>query len=196
MLGYDSIKASNALLGLSVGGLSGSLINPYLTDSLKLPRKWVIITSTIIATLCCIPLGFFTERLNFLLLIILFFIFSLTTNGFAAVVSPMVVQLFHPSAGSSVGGSLNCFGFLSLIIFMPLTGKILDHFGTLPDNPNIHNPDGFKYGLWAFNICSLSFGTFFLLFFNNKKKKEVPLDSIENYDPVNWNIIYVLILKI
>lgn len=182
MLGYDSIKASNALLGLSLGGLLGSLINPYLVDSFRLPRKWVIISATIIAIICCIPLGFFTEKLSFTLVISLFFVFSLMTNGFAAVLSPMILGLFHPSAGSSVGGCLNCFGFISLIIFMPLTGKLLDHFGTYPDNPNIHNPEGFKYGLWTFNICVLSFGTFFLMFFRNKKKEEVPLSSIENYE--------------
>lgn len=67
---------------------------------------------------------------------------------------------------------------------MPLTGKVLQIFGTLPENPKIHNPDGFKYGLWIFNICTLSFGTLFLLLFKNKKKVENTFNSVENYDVI------------
>lgn len=185
MLGYDSIKASNALLGLSVGSLLGSLVNPYIVDTLKVNRKWVIVVASFVAILCCIPLGFCTDSLNFWMVISLLFLFSLSTNGFAAVLSPLVVNLFHPSAGSSVGGCVNCFAFISLIIYMPLTGKVLDKFGTLPENPNVHNPDGFKFGLWTFNICSLSFGTLFLMLFNVKKKTDVTLESIEKYDVIN-----------
>lgn len=183
ILGYDSVKTSNALLGTSIGGLSGSLINPYIIDTLHLSKKWVLVCATLIAALCCIPFGFFPEKLSFIMVVSLFFVLAFTTSGFAAILSPLVLELFPPSAGSSVGGSITCFAFISLIIFMPLTGKILQHFGADSDDPEMHNPDGFKYGLWVFDICALSIGAFLLMFFKNKRKMEP--NSVGKYDQVN-----------
>lgn len=185
MLGYDSIKASNALLGLSIGANVGSLINPFISDIICRSKKLTIILLSIIAIICCIPLAFYTSKLSFAIVIILFAVFAMSTNGVISTMFPMCVELFHPAAGSSVGGCLNCFAFLSLIIFMPLTGQILDHFGTLPDNPNVHNPDGFKYGLWVFNICGLSIGVIILLFFRKLQKVELSVETLTTYDPVN-----------
>lgn len=39
---------------------------------------------------------------------------------------------------------------------MPLNLKILERFGTLLDNLDVHNHDGFKFGFWVFNMRELS----------------------------------------
>lgn len=184
-LGYDSIKASNALLGLSLGANFGSLLNPYIPEFVCRSKKWTAFVETLIAILCCIPLGFFPDKLNFLSVIVLLTIFAITTTGVGTVTYPYCVEFFHPSSGASVTGCLNCFAFLSLIIFMPLTGKILEHFGTLPENPDLHHPDGFKYGLWLFNICGLAIGSLLFVFVKKPKKSEANIDTISTYDPVD-----------
>lgn len=168
-LGYDPIKASNALLGLSIGANCGSLLNPYVAEFVFKSKKRAIFLEAMLAILCCIPLGFFPEKLNFLAVISLLTVFAYTTSGVGSITYSYGVEFFSHSCGASVNGCLNCFAFLSLIIFMPLTGQILDHFGSLPDNNDIHNPDGFKYGLWLFNICGLSLGAFMLLFVKKPK---------------------------
>lgn len=170
VFGYDSVKASNALLGLSIGGCVGSLIDPYLSIFICCKsKKLTSFVCTIIAICCCIPLGFFHEKLKYGLVIVLLAIFALTTTGLAAVNYPLCIQNFHPSMGATVTGCLNCFAFVSLIVFMPVTGKILDKFGMKKDQPEIHNPDGFKYGLWVFNMCDLAVGAILLLFVKGKK---------------------------
>ena len=158
VFGYDSVKASNALLGLSIGGCFGSLLDPYLPIFICCKSKKLTSFITIIAILCCIPLGFFHEKLRYGVVILLLAVFALTTTGLAAVNYPLCIQNFHPSMGATVTGCLNCFAFVSLIVFMPVTGKILDHFGLKDDLSGEHNPDGFKYGLWVFNMCDLAVG--------------------------------------
>lgn len=181
-LGYDPIKASNALLGLSIGAIFGSLLNPYIQEFICKSKKRAIFLETMLAILCCIPLGFFPEKLNFVAVLFLLTIFAITTSGIGSVTYSYGVEFFHPSSGASVNGCLNCFAFLSLIIFMPLTGQILEHFGTLPSNPDIHHPDGFKYGLWLFNICGLSIASLLLLFI--KKPKSVETEIEPDYNPL------------
>lgn len=182
VFGYDSVKASNALLGLSIGGCVGSLIDPYLSLFLCCKsKKLTSFLGTIVAILCCIPLGFYHEKLNYGFVIALFALFAMTTTGLAAVNYPLCIQNFHPSMGATVTGCLNCFAFVSLIVFMPVTGKILDHFGTKSNGSGFHNPDGFKYGLWLFNICDLILGGIMLLFVKSKKNKG---DDSKNYETV------------
>lgn len=185
ILGYSSIKASNALLGLSIGSNLGALLNPFISEYIFRSSKVTLIILSIIAIICCVPLAFCTSKLSFVLVIFLFIFFAMSTNGVLSILFPMCVDLYHPTVGSSVGGFMNCFAYLSLIIFMPLTGKILDLFGTLPSNPNIHNPDGFKYGVWVFNIGCLSFGVLVLLFFRKNKKVEKSIKALNSCDDAN-----------
>ena len=184
-LGYDSVKASNALLGLSLGANFGSLLNPYVLDFTCRSKKWTCFIESLISIFCCIPFGFFPEKLNFFTVIFLLTVFAITIAGVGTISYPYCVEFFHPSSRASALGCLNCFAFLSLIIFMPLTGRILQHFGTLPDNPDLHHPDGFRYGLWLFNIAGLSIGAILLLFVRNPKKSEKNIDTISTYDSVN-----------
>lgn len=183
VLGYNSVKASNALLGLSIGSILGPVINSYIPEVFCHHRKLVICIETVIAIICCIPFAFFPEKLNFGAVISLLVLFSLTIHT-GTISIPYCLEFFHPSAGSSVIGCLNCFAFISLIVLMPLTGKILQHFGTLPEKPDLHNPDGFKFGLWIFNICGLGIGLILILFV---RKPIIPQDSLNealNYDPM------------
>ncbi|KAK8897874.1 hypothetical protein M9Y10_000103 [Tritrichomonas musculus] len=177
-LGYDPIKASNALLGLSLGSNFGSLLNPYVPEFICKSKKRTLFFESILAILCCIPLGFFPDKLNFIMVIFLLTVFAVTTSGASPITYPYGVELFHPSCGASVSGCLNCFAFLSLIIFMPLTGKILEYFGTLPGNPDLHHPDGFKFGLWVFNMCGLSIGSLLLLFVRKPKVIDANIETL------------------
>lgn len=106
------------------------------------------------------------------------FCFRFINKWIRCVLYPMVLELFHPSAGSPISGSLNCFGFISLIIFMPLTGKVLQIFGTLPENPKIHNPYGFS--IFVHSHLELCFFSFLKI----KKKVENTFNSVENYDVI------------
>ena len=90
---------------------------------------------------------------------------------------PHGIELFHPSQGASASGCLNCFAFLSSIIFMPLTGKIVDKCGTLQIFSGLWHKDGFKYGLWLFDICGLSLGALLFLFVR-KPRKENEMNKI------------------
>lgn len=160
-----------------MGNNFGALLNPYVPDITCRSKKWTTLIYAIIAIICCIPLGFCPKKLNFPVVVFLLTLFSVTTSGVGVIAYPLGIELFHPSQGASASGCLNCFAFLSSIIFMPLTGKILDKCGTLPDNPDLHNPDGFKYGLWLFDICGLSLGALLFLFVR-KPKKDIEMDKI------------------
>ena len=180
-LGYDSIKMSNALLGLSLGNNFGALLNPYVPDIFfKKSKKWSAFVEVLISILCCLPFVFCPEKLNFAMVVSLLAVYAITTAGVGVIVYPLCIESFHPSMGGSVSGCCNCFAFLSCIIFMPITGKILEKCGMDPKNPDIHSAEGFKYGLWVFNICALSIGSLFFLFVKNPKKENDKNEQMKN----------------
>lgn len=67
---------------------------------------------------------------------------------------------------------------------MKLTGKILNSFGTRLDNPEMHNIDGFKYGLWVFSMYGLAVCLLLIFFVKNPKKVKVELNSVSYYNHV------------
>ena len=160
ILKYSPIKSGNALLSLSIGSSVGSLLLPHLASLFKF-KKWFIVIGSFIAALSTIPFIVCPLKLNFIVVVVLLTTFSVTTFGLATVLYPMLTEHFHPAAGSTATGCINCFAFISLIIFMPLTGLVLDHFGKEEVSPDtyIYKPDGYKYGLWVFNLISLVIAT-------------------------------------
>ncbi|KAK8837618.1 hypothetical protein M9Y10_036149 [Tritrichomonas musculus] len=184
MHGYDSVKASNALLGLSVGFCFGSLLNPYLPYLPCNAKKETLLIGTAVAIGCCIPLGFFTKSLTYVVVILLLTVHAILTAGLGTVTFPFALDFFHPSVGASFAGCLNFFAFFSLIVCMPVTAKVLDCFGTLPNDPDLHSPDGFKFGIWVFSMCRLALGSIFLLFVKNRKDDQI-IDNISNYHSVD-----------
>lgn len=181
-LSYSSVKASNALLGLSLGNNFGALLNPYVPDFTCKSKKWTTFVFAVVSISCCVPFAFCPEKLSFPVVVFLFTVFAVTSAGVGVIAYPLGIELFHPSCGASASGCLNCFAFLSSIIFMPLTGKILESFGNVPGSDDVHNPDGFKYGLWIFNIVGFSFGTFLFLFVRKPKIEDKIDDFVSNYE--------------
>lgn len=139
-----------------------------------------LLIGTDVAIGCCIPLGFFTKSLIYAVVILLLTVYAILTAGLGTATFPFALDFFHPS----VAGCLNFFAFFSLIVYMPVTAKVLDCFGKLPDDPDLHNPDGFKFGIWVFSMCGLALGSIFLLFVKNRKNDQI-IGNISNYHSVD-----------
>ncbi|OHS95942.1 transporter [Tritrichomonas foetus] len=182
ILGYDPITSSNALLALSLGASFGSLLLPVLADIIKI-KKWSIVWGTLLSACSCIPFIVCPTKLNFAMVASLFACLAILTTGFATVAYPMLTEYFHPEAGATATGCINCFAFLSLVVFMPLTGLVLDHFGNIPDT-DLHDPDGFKYGLWVFNFGALLVSFIFTIFAKDPKGNSYQMESLISYQPM------------
>lgn len=182
-LGFSSVKASNALMGLSLGMSFSSLLLPLLVEKVTKSKKWTMFGGLLFAIISCIPFIVMQGNMNFWLVLFLFIVISNTTVGLVPLFFPLSTEYFHPSKGASAIGFVNFFSFLSLIVFMPLTGKIIEKFGTV-DGTDIHNPDGFKYGLWVLNICCLIIGAIALFFAKEPnqtaKEQETLVSSYNN----------------
>lgn len=158
---YSKVKTSNALLGLSIGACVGSLMMPAIAKILK-SKKWTVAVFSFMGTIICIPFTFFPHKLNFIAVLILLGLFAICSTGAAALIYPMCTEYFPATAGASATGCLNCLAFATLIVLMPLTGSILDHY-SIP-NSKLHYPNGFKYGLWLLNLCGMGICTIALSF--------------------------------
>ena len=121
-------QAGSILSMIAWGMIFGSPLLGYFSEKIVKSRKKVFIFCTGILTLILFILARFPAGGNQLLLYPLFFLFSFSSSAIVVIGFTTVKELFPVSiAGTSVG-TINLFPFLGGAVFMPLMGKILDHF--------------------------------------------------------------------
>ncbi|MBN2706885.1 MAG: MFS transporter [Deltaproteobacteria bacterium] len=120
---------SGAILSMIAWGMIiGSPLLGYLSEKVLRSRKKVFIFATALLSLVLFCLKLFPGSLPHALLYLLFFLFSLSSSAIVVIGFTTTKELFPLAiAGTSVG-MVNLFPFLGGAVFMPLLGRILDHF--------------------------------------------------------------------
>jgi sugar phosphate permease len=121
-------QAGSILSMIAWGMIIGSPLLGYFSEKIVKSRKKVFIFCTGILTLILFILARFPAGAHLSLLYPLFFLFSFSSSAIVVIGFTTVKELFPVAiAGTSVG-TINLFPFLGGAVFMPLMGKILDHF--------------------------------------------------------------------
>lgn len=121
-------QAGSILSMIAWGMIFGSPLLGYFSEKIVKSRKKVLIFCTGILTLTLFVLACFPAGGYLPLMYPLFFLFSFSSSAIVVIGFTTVKELFPVAiAGTSVG-TINLFPFLGGAVFMPLMGKILDHF--------------------------------------------------------------------
>ncbi len=121
-------QAGSILSMIAWGMIIGSPLLGYFSEKVVKSRKQVFVFCTGILTLVLFVLSRFPAGVHLPLLYPLFFLFSFSSSAIVVIGFTTVKELFPVAiAGTSVG-TINLFPFLGGAVFMPLMGKILDHF--------------------------------------------------------------------
>jgi sugar phosphate permease len=125
-------------LGMIIGSPAIGLVSDKLVKSRKIPFMACSFTLAGILFL----LYFFPSHFSKWSLVIVFFIFSVTSSAIVIIGFTTTKELFPIQiAGTSVG-TVNLFPFLGGAVFMPLLGKILDSYPTA--DTGAYSPDGYQ----------------------------------------------------
>ncbi len=121
-------QAGSILSMIAWGMIIGSPLLGYFSEKIVKSRKKVFIFCAGVLTLILFVLARFPAGCHQLLLYPLFFLFSFSSSAVVVIGFTTVKELFPVAiAGTSVG-TINLFPFLGGAVFMPLMGRILDHF--------------------------------------------------------------------
>ena len=121
-------QAGSILSMIAWGMIFGSPLLGFVSEKVLRSRKKVFIFCTGILTVILFILARFPAGSGTALLYPLFFLFSFSSSAIVVIGFTTVKELFPVAiAGTSVG-TINLFPFLGGAVFMPLLGKILDHF--------------------------------------------------------------------
>lgn len=159
---FGKKRTGVTLMGISIGNMIGGPILPVIADCVK-SKKWPLVATGILLCGSILPFIFVkAEKLSQAVIFILFFLFSVFSNTATCISFPLLREYYPPSASGTAVGISNMFGIFSSVIYQPVTGRILDIFGT--DENNNYTEEGFKYALWVFSLASSIVGIIPLLF--------------------------------
>ena len=181
VLEYSAQKAGNAMMVLTIVGIIGNVIVPPICYLFK-TRKWVLAFSALIigsVTLVFIFLN--KDKMTLIIVCVVFSIYALFGST-CSIIYSLGVDFFNPKLAGAVIGLMNLFLFLVSAIFLAISSKILNHYGTIPGTSK-YTFEGYKMGLWV--VCIICYALAFLvvLFVPEKKfvkEKEEEAPIIEN----------------
>lgn len=124
-------------------------------------EKWAAFTLSLASIGNVMLFAFRPTKLTFPVVILLLFLYSVTTSTVANIVFPPIREYFDAAASATSISFANAFAFLGSSVFQIITGVILKKFGK---NGDKYTEEGYKYSLWLLTAASQLIGTLALLF--------------------------------
>jgi sugar phosphate permease len=159
--GYDAAKRGNALMGISVGCMVGSFVDPMVSQILH-TRKWVVIVGLMLGALSLTPFLFWESTLSFWGVVTSFFFYSMLSVGLCPVLYTMVREFYPPHLSASAIGMLNLFSFFSGSIYQLIEGAVIDSVNK--GRPKSEVFVGYRYGVIVLSMVSMMIGCVILGF--------------------------------
>ena len=172
VLAYEPQTAGNALMAISVGLIAGPLIWPALSNCIR-TRKWVIFFGTLVSVVPHIVFMVCPTKLNFWIVVLMLFVFSVCTNALYGCAFPLAREYFHSGVAATAVGLANWFGFLSSAIYQPATGKLIAKY-KVPGTTR-YTEEGYTYTLWLFSAISVLLAALCILF-----AQDTDFEALEN----------------
>lgn len=153
----DVYKLSKQTTGniLSMIAIAMIFLSPVLghfSDKTLMSRKKVLVSTSILNSICWLFMLIFYNNLSLLWLYIVFFIMGITISSVGTIAIVAVKEFFPQEIAGTSMGTMNIFPFIGGIMFQPLMGYVLDKTGKIQ---GIYQPSAYKIMLWIFFITSL-----------------------------------------
>lgn len=153
----DVYKLSKQTTGniLSMIAFAMIFLSPVLghfSDKTLMSRKKVLVSTSILNSICWLFMLIFYNNLSILGLYIVFFVMGITISSVGTIAIVATKELFPPEIAGTSMGTMNIFPFIGGIMFQPLMGYVLDKAGKIQ---GMYQPSAYKLMLWIFFITSL-----------------------------------------
>ena len=124
----------------------------HLSDKTLMSRKKVLVSASVLNSLCWLTMLIFYDKLSIPALYLLFFIMGMTISSVGTIAIVTTKELFPPEIAGTAMGSVNVFPFIGGIIFQPLIGYILDRGGKIQD---MYASSAYRSMIWLLFITSI-----------------------------------------
>lgn len=124
----------------------------HLSDKTLMSRKKVLVSASILNSLCWLAMLIFYDRLSIPALYIVFFIMGVTISSVGMIAILTTKELFPQEIAGTAMGSVNVFPFIGGIIFQPLIGYILDRGGKFQ---GMYAPSAYRSIIWLLFVTSI-----------------------------------------
>jgi sugar phosphate permease len=158
VFGYDKVKSGDALMGISVGLIVGPVIMTLASDFFR-TRKLAILVGNLIGFCTLAVFYFWREYLHFAHVFLLLMVYACGVNASSPVCYAMVREYYPSAVSATAVGCANAFAFVAGAIDQPVTGMILEHFGSVTRNgEKAYTEIGYKWGLLIFSGAQMIIG--------------------------------------
>jgi MFS family permease len=124
----------------------------HLSDKTLMSRKKVLVSASVINSLCWLIMLIFYDRLSIPALYAVFFIMGVTLSSVGTIAIVTTKEFFPPEIAGTAMGSVNVFPFIGGIVFQPLIGYILDRGGK---SHGMYAPSAYRTVIWLLFITSI-----------------------------------------
>lgn len=176
VLEYSPQKAGNTMMVLTITGIIGNVIVPPICYLFK-TRKWILaISAFIIGGVTFVFIFLNKDKMTLIIVCVIFSIYSILGST-CSIIYSLGVDFFNPKLAGAVIGLMNLFLFLVSAVFIAISSKILDIYGTIPETSK-YTFEGYRMGLWVVCIVSYALAFIFILFVPEKKfEREVEVEN-------------------
>ncbi len=129
--GLQKVDAGNILSIVPLAIIIGTPVFGYLSDKVFISRKQVLVSSSLIHSICWVILLMFHNSLSLIGLYILFFVTGMMAGSPASVGFSAVKESFPPDLAGTTIGVANLAGFFGGLVFQPVIGYALDIVGRI-----------------------------------------------------------------
>lgn len=148
---YDKLQASNLIMVLALGVIFGGPFLGYLADKPFAGRKQTLLSICIAAQFCnWSSIVFLGPSLGSFTLSLIFFVMGMALSGTLSLIWSIIREVSPPERLGTALGLINPAPFLSVALFQPTTGYLMDRVG------KINGAFPFEAYQSAFSLCLIS----------------------------------------
>jgi sugar phosphate permease len=153
----DVYKLSKQTTGniLSMIAFAMIFLSPVLghfSDKTLMSRKKVLVSTSILNSICWLFMLIFYNNLSIAGLYIVFFVMGITISSVGTIAIVATKEFFPPEIAGTSMGTMNIFPFIGGIMFQPLMGYVLDKTGKIQ---GMYQPSAYRLMVWILFITSL-----------------------------------------
>ena len=127
--GYNRVQAGGLLMLLPIGFIIGAPLIGFLSDRMRISRKFILQGSLGIGTICWFIFVFTGGKPDSVFLAPLFLIMGSCGGGSLPLFMTITKELFPPSITGTGVGLMNTAAFLSTAVYQPFSGFLMDTVG-------------------------------------------------------------------
>lgn len=147
---YSKSKASTITISLLIVMIVGSPLLGWISYTTGM-KKWLNFICQVIGLALTIVFIIWTDSIPLALLVILFFVYGVTTTSTQSFTFPMYKEMVSPECAATVVGCGNMWIFLGAAIVQNITSALLNNTGSSP-----YSVKAYRVSLWTVSAVQLA----------------------------------------